>query len=157
MKLLLKQKMFSWFDSYHIYNEEGAIVYEVKGKFAWGHCLKIYDPNGSELGTVKQEVLSMMPKFAVYHGEQCLGYIRREFAPFRVKYNIDYNGWHINGNFVEWDYTIADATGQTVAIIRKELLNWTDTYSIEVKDPENALDALMFVLAIDAEKCSRND
>ena len=44
----------------------------------------------------------------------------------------------------------------TVAIIRKEIFNVTDTYVIDVKDPENALDALMFVLAIDAEKCTRN-
>ena len=29
-------------------------------------------------------------------------------------------------------------------------------YVIDVQDPGNALDALMFVLAIDAEKCSRN-
>ena len=44
----------------------------------------------------------------------------------------------------------------TVAIIRKEIFNVTDTYVIDVKDPENALDALMFVLSIDAEKCTRN-
>ena len=31
-----------------------------------------------------------------------------------------------------------------------------DTYVIDVQDPGNALNALMFVLAIDAEKCSRN-
>ena len=30
------------------------------------------------------------------------------------------------------------------------------TYVIDVQDPGNALDALMFVLAIDAEKCSRH-
>ena len=29
-------------------------------------------------------------------------------------------------------------------------------YVIDVQDPGNALDALMFVLAIDTEKCSRN-
>ena len=38
----------------------------------------------------------------------------------------------------------------------KELFHMTDTYVIDVQDPGNALDALMFVLAIDAEKCSRN-
>ena len=32
----------------------------------------------------------------------------------------------------------------------------SDTYVIDVQDPGKALDALMFVLAIDAEKCSRN-
>ena len=36
------------------------------------------------------------------------------------------------------------------------LIHMTDTYVIDVQDPGNALDALMFVLAIDAEKCSRN-
>ena len=40
--------------------------------------------------------------------------------------------------------------------ITKELLNWTDTYVIDVADPGNALCVLMLVLAIDAEKCSRN-
>ncbi len=39
----------------------------------------------------------------------------------------------------------------------KELFNWTDTYAIEVYNPQDALYALMLVLAIDAEKCSRND
>ena len=44
-----------------------------------------------------------------------------------------------------------------MASISKELLNWTDTYTIDVADPGDALYALMVVLAIDAEKCSRND
>ena len=49
-----------------------------------------------------------------------------------------------------------DESYDTVAIIRKEIFNFTDTYVINVNNPENALDALMFVLAIDAEKCTRN-
>ena len=157
MKLLLKQKMFSWFDSYNIFDEEGNIVYEVKGKMAWGHCLKIYDTMGNELGTVKQELFKMMPKFAIYRGSELLGHISKEFSLFKPKYDIDYNGWHIDGNFLEWDYTIADKTGAQVAVISKEILNWTDTYAIDVANREDGLLALMFVLAIDAEKCSRND
>ncbi|MDY3039207.1 MAG: hypothetical protein SOR88_03795 [Roseburia inulinivorans] len=73
MKLLFKQRLFSWFDSYDIYDEAGNTVYVVKGQFSWGH------------------------KHAIY-----------------------------------------------------------DAYVIDVQNPGNALDALMFVLAIDAEKCSRN-
>ena len=46
MKLLFKQRMFSWFDSYDIYNEAGDAVYEVKGVLSWGHCLKIFGPDG---------------------------------------------------------------------------------------------------------------
>jgi uncharacterized protein YxjI len=43
-----------------------------------------------------------------------------------------------------------------VANISKSLWQWTDTYVIDVHDPKDALCALMLVLAIDAEKCSRN-
>ena len=32
----------------------------------------------------------------------------------------------------------------------------TDTYVIDVQDQGNALDVLLFVLVIEAEKCSRN-
>jgi glyoxylase-like metal-dependent hydrolase (beta-lactamase superfamily II) len=46
--------------------------------------------------------------------------------------------------------------GAYAAKISKELMNWTDTYSIEVYNPADALCVLMVVLAIDAEKCSRD-
>ena len=52
---------------------------------------------------------------------------------------------------MEWDYSILDRSGYQIAKISKELLRMTDTYVIDVQDPGNALDALMFVLAIDAE------
>ncbi|MCI8639258.1 MAG: hypothetical protein HFG41_08995 [Coprococcus sp.] len=156
MKLLFKQRFFSWFDSYDIYNESGETVYTVKGQLSWGHCLKIFDARGGELGTVKERVLTLMPKFEVYLREQYIGCISKEFTFFKPKYNIDFNGWHIEGDFFEWDYTILDGAGRRVAVVSKELMHLTDTYVIDVYHPENALCALMFVLAIDAEKCSRD-
>lgn len=61
MKLLFKQRFFSWFDSYDIYNEAGDTVYVVKGQLSWGHCLKIFDSLGNELGTVRERVLTFLP------------------------------------------------------------------------------------------------
>ena len=46
MKLLFKQRLFSWFDSYDIYREDGGKAYTVQGQLSWGHCLKIFDPPG---------------------------------------------------------------------------------------------------------------
>ncbi len=157
MKLLFKQRFFSWFDSYDIYNEAGETVYVVKGQLSWGHCLKIFDTNSNEIGMVKQRIFTFLPKFELYMGAQYIGCISKELSLFKPKYNIDCKGWHIEGNFFEWDYSIIDVNGQQVAIVSKELFNWTDTYSIEVCNPEDAIYALMLVLAIDAEKCSRNN
>ena len=156
MKLLFKQRMFSWFDSYDIYDEAGNIVYTVKGQLSWGHCLKIFDETGREVGTVKQRILTFLPKFEIYLGDSYIGCISKEWSFFKPKYDIDYNGWHIDGNFFEWDYSVIGADGRSVATISKEIFHWTDTYVIDVADPKDALHALMFVLAIDAEKCSRN-
>lgn len=156
MKLLFKQRFFSWLCSYDIYDEQGNTVYTVEGQLAWGHCLKIYDSHKREVGMVKERVLTFLPKFEIYIGNQYRGCISREFTFFKPKYNIDYFGWHVDGDFFEWDYQIVHPTGQRIAKITKELFNWTDTYSIEVYNPADALGALMLVLAIDAEKCSRN-
>ena len=52
MKLLFKQRFFSWFDSYDIYDENGNTVFTVQGKMAWGHKLVIYDQNGHEVGKI---------------------------------------------------------------------------------------------------------
>jgi uncharacterized protein YxjI len=156
MKLLFKQRLFSWFDSYDIFDEQGNTVYTVKGQLSWGHCLKIFDTHGREIGTVKQRVLTFMPKFELYLGERYLGCISREFTLFRPSYNIDCNGWHIDGSWMEWDYQVKDHTGKKIATISKSIWQWTDTYVIDVEDPKDALCALMLVLAIDAEKCSRD-
>ena len=156
MKLLFKQRLFSWFDSYDIYNEAGETVYTVKGQLSWGHCLKIFDTYGNEIGTVKERILTFLPKFEIYLRDKYIGCISKEFTFLKPKYNIDYNGWHIEGDFFEWDYSILSQGGQNIATVSKQLFNLTDTYIIDVNDSQDALCALMLVLAIDAEKCSRN-
>lgn len=157
MKLLFKQRFFSWLDSYDVFDEAGNTVYTVKGELAWGHQLRIYDASGNELGLVKQRILSFLPRFEIYVKDQYIGCISREFTLFRPRYNIDFNGWQIEGSWMEWDYSIVDADGARIADISKELWNWTDTYSLDIYEPQNALCTLMLVLAIDAEKCSRDN
>lgn len=156
MKLLFKQRFFSWFDSYDIYDEAGNTVYTVKGQLAWGHCLKIFDACENEIGTVQERIFTFLPKFEIYMGRNYVGCISKELTLFRPKFTIDYNGWRVEGDFFEWDYRILDGAGQYVADVSKQLFNWTDTYVIDVRDPKDALGALMLVLAIDAEKCSRD-
>ena len=138
MKLYFKQRLFSWFDSYDIYDyDTGDVVYTVEGQLAWGHCLHILDADGRHIATVKQRVLTFLPKFDLYLGDACIGTICKEFTIVRPLFTLDFNG-------------------RQVAAISKELLHWTDTYVIDVADGRDGLCALMVVLAIDAEKCSRN-
>lgn len=157
MRLLFKERLFSWLDSYDIYDDAGNTVFVVKGALAWGHWLRIYDARGNEVGYIREKMFSFLPKFEMYVGDRYAGCISKEFSFFRPKFNIDYNGWHVDGDWFEWDYAVLDSVGRSVASVSKELWNWTDTYAIDVYDPQDALYALMLVLAIDAEKCSRRD
>ena len=156
MKLLFKQRVFSWFDSYDVYDEQGETAFTVQGQLAWGHCLRISDATGRHIGTVKEVVFSLLPRFEIYAGDRRIGSIRKEFTFFKPKFTLDMNGWTIDGDWFEWDYSIRDGSGRTVATISKQLFNWSDTYVIDVANPADAIPALMVVLAIDAEKCSRD-
>ena len=151
----MTQRFFSWFDSYDIYDESGETLYTVKGELSWGHCLRIFDAHGSEVGVVKERILTWLPKFEVYYQGNYVGCISKELSFLKPRYNIEFKGWEIEGDWLEWDYRILEGE-KLVATVSKEVFRWTDTYVIDVNRDEDAIYALMFVLAMDAEKCSRN-
>jgi uncharacterized protein YxjI len=156
MKLLFKQRIFSWLDSYDIYDEAGRTVFSVEGQLNWGHCLHILDSTGRHVGTVKERVISFLPRFEIYDGDTLVGSIRKEFSFLFPRFTVDCKDWEVHGQIMEWDYEILNGRGQLVATVTKELFNWSDTYMMDIADPADALYVLMVVLAIDAEKCSRD-
>lgn len=157
MKLLFKQRAFSWFDSYDIYNEHGETIFTVEGQLSWGKCLHILSASGEHIGTVQQKVMTFLPRFELYAYGDYLGSLTKEFSFLVPRFTLDCSDWEIEGSFMEWDYTIHSPSQGPIAVICKEIFNWTDTYVIDVDDPQNALCALMVVLAIDAEKACRSN
>ena len=157
MKLLFKQRFFSWLDSYDIYDEDGTPVYTVEGKLAWGHKLVISDPTGTEVGTVQEEIFTFLPRFVLYQNGEEIGEIKKEFTLFKPSFHLNCMDWQITGDFWEWEYQIVDAGGRQIASLSKEIFNWTDTYTLDISHSENTLLVLMIALAIDAAKCSAND
>jgi uncharacterized protein YxjI len=100
--------------------------------------------------------MSWVPCFEIYNGGVLCGRIRKEMTFFKPRFNIDYMGWSVEGSFSEWNYRIYNDVGLLVAEVKKEIFKWTDTYAIDVLDPNDAFSALMLVVAIDAEKSMRN-
>lgn len=156
MKLLFKQRFFSWFDSYDIFDEFDNVVLTVKGQLSWGHRLNIYNSANEHIGTVKEVVFTWLPKFELYESDRLVGVLKKKFQLFKNSYDLDLLGWTVDGDFMGWDYSILDSHGGVVARVNKVIFKFNDTYEIDVVNPANALYALMFTLAIDAEKCSNN-
>lgn len=154
MKLLIKQRVFSWTDSYDVYDEYENPKYYVKAEFlALGHQLHIYDRHHKEIGMIKQRLLTLMPAFDIEIEGQVVGTIQKRFTFLKPKYEVDFNGWRCEGDFLGWDYDVY-AGDSPVIHITKELWHWGDTYVIDFVHPADELMGLMLVIAIDAANCS---
>lgn len=152
MKLLFQQRFLSFLGSYDIYGEAGEILFTVKGKVGFGQRFNIYNSIGNQVGEIKQVVFRLLPEYAIFVDGQHIGSVKRRFNPFKREFDIDYMGWYADGDFFGFDYSVYDSVGNQIADISKQLFKFTDTYVIDVLNPQNALYALMLTVAIDAER-----
>lgn len=155
MKLLFKQKFFTWFDSYNIFDEVGNVFFHVQGQLSWGHLFYIYNQNNVHIGTLKEQIFRFLPHFTMFENGNEVGEIIKEFSWFRPKFSLTCSDWTVTGNIWEWDYSIINSKNEVIAYISKQLFNFTDTYVLDIKNDYNALRVLMIVLAIDAIKCNQ--
>ena len=152
MQLKFRQRVFSWFDTYDITDGIGATVFSAKGKFSlWGHKLLILDNNGQEIGMLKESRMRIRPQFKVFVQGVLKGKIIKRISLFRPKFKFTFNPWEVKGNLFAFDYQIFDGQN-VVATVSKELFHLSDTYTIDVNNPQDALLVLMVVFGIDIAK-----
>ena len=96
-----------------------------------------------------------MPKYEIEMNGQIMGMIEKQLTFLRPKYEINYNGWRVEGDFLGWDYRVMSGN-RTIMHIQKELFRWGDTYVIDFENPEDELLGLLLVIAIDAANCQDN-
>lgn len=156
MQLYIRQRFFSWTDSYDVYDETGKARYEVKAELlTFGHQIHVYEKaTGRELGAIHQRLFTFLPQFDIVIDGQVRGTVRKEFTLFHPCYNVDYRGWEVEGDFMGWDYRVMSG-GRRVMTISKELFNWTDTYVLRYDNPADEMPGLLLVIAIDAANCSQ--
>lgn len=154
MRLLIKQRVFSWTDTYDVYDQWGNPKYYVRAELlALGHHIHVYRKDtGEKVGAIHQRLLTLLPKFDVEINGEIVGTVHRELSLFVPKYSLDYKNWYIQGDPLEWNYQVCQGT-DAVLYITREWLNWGDTYSLDFKNPEAEIPGLLLVLAIDASNC----
>ena len=157
MKLCIKQRVFSWGDTYDVYDEWGNARYYVKGKvFSLGHQIYVYEKKtGKEVGSIHQHLLAFTPGFDIVINGQKMGVVKRRFTLFVPKYDVDFRGWTCEGDLFGWDYRVMQGSAEVMSI-SKQWLSWGDTYVMEFDNPVNELPGLLLVLAIDAANCDNN-
>ncbi len=158
MQLHIRQRIFSWTDSYDVYEENGTPRYEVKAEFfSLTHRIHIYEKQtGREVGSIAQRLFALLPTFEIEIDGKVMGSIRKRFTLFREAYEVDYHGWDVDGNLMGWDYRVMQGDLEIMSI-SKEILSWSDTYTLTYRSPAHEIPGLLLVLAIDAANCTHND
>ena len=157
MKLLIREKVFSWSDTFTVTDEAGNDRYRVEGEvFSLGKKLHVTDMNGNEVAYIEQKIWSLLPRYLVYVNGAEIARVMREFTFFVPKYTVEGAGWDVEGDFWEHAYTVT-RHGTPIVSIVKEWFTWGDCYILDIADPADEITALALVLAIDCAVEAKND
>jgi uncharacterized protein YxjI len=96
-----------------------------------------------------------MPTFEVFNNGSKIGQVKKKFTFFKPKYSFDLGNYDVNGDIWALNYNVT-RNGEIVATINEKIFTLTDTYIIDTNN-EDALNVLLIVLAIDADKCNDLD
>lgn len=157
-QLLIKQKVFSWTDTYDVYDSSGNPKYFVKADFfSIGHRIRVYDKmSGREVGLIQEKVLRIFKEFEITINGFSQGIIKKQFSLFHPRYNMNYKGWRLEGDFLQWNYDVYEQS-RLVVHISKQLFKWGDTYVLDIANEADEIPALMVAIAMDAARCSEDD
>lgn len=157
MKLFIKQRVFSFTDTFVVKDDYGNDIYFVQGEFfSWGHKLHIYDKNNNEVAFIKEKVFSFMPRFEININGDLIGELVKKVSFFTSKYYIEGTSLELEGKIMEHDYTLKSG-GKPIMTIYKEWLTWGDSYVLDIENEKDELLCLAVVLAVDCEICSRSN
>ncbi len=152
MKLIFKQKAFSWLGAYEITDEKGNIVFRVKGQPSLTRTLFIYAADGNYLGKITEKMISITPHYKMYEGDREIGEVVKEISLARPKFSLDFNDWRMTGDMFKMNYKISDGGSLVMNAHKRALRVIDEVYELEVENPQDALYCVMIMLAMDAAK-----
>lgn len=152
MKLYIKQKVFSWKDSFVVKDEDDRDRYTVSGELmAIKRKLHIRDESGKEVSYVCQKPFSFMPRYTVSLEDGMKLTVMQRLSLLRARYDVEPLDWRVEGKVNQHEFSIF-LGNNTIASVSKAWFTWGDSYEINIEDPANELAVLSVVLTIDCMK-----
>lgn len=155
MRLYIKQKVITWRDTFHVYDENGDVVFKVKGELiSIGHKLHLYDAKGVEKLEIKEKLIKLLPayKIEVVDGEHYE--LVKKITLLESQYKLKDLDWVIDGGILEHNYEIKKKR-KTIASVHQKWLSIGDSYCIEILDED--VDPAIVVAVMIAIDCIELD
>lgn len=151
MRYQIKQKVFSFGDSFTIKDDKGNDRYIVKGKvFSFGNKLRMYNMKGQELVYIEQKIFRFLSEYNIYFKDLLYATVKKEFSFFRPRFNVvsHMGGYSVQGDFWGLDFSIY-REGKHVAQVSKKWISWGDSYGVDIVEGEDDPFILTLVIVID--------
>ncbi len=150
MKLLFREKAFSWLGSYEITDEDRNMIFKVKGQPSIKRTLNIYDGQDNYLGKVTEKMISLTPHYKLYDGDNEIGEVIKEISLARPKFVLNCNKWKMTGDLIKMNYKLTDGKNKIMSAHKRAIKLIDDVYELDIENEENALYCVMIMLAMDA-------
>ena len=124
MRYLVRQKIFSFRDTFTIKDEYGNDCFKVFGRiFSFGNKLTLTDLLDQELYYIEQRVFRFLPEYTIYQNGNPVATVKKNLTLFRPSFDISsvYGNFNIDGNFWAYDFTVFK-NGSPQAILIKTMV-----------------------------------
>jgi uncharacterized protein YxjI len=151
LRYKIRQRIFSFGDSFTIKDEYDNDRFEVQGKiFSFGNKLKIFDMAGNELVYIEQEMFHLFPTYNIYLNGSPAAFVKKELSFFKPNFIIesDRGNYTIDGDIFAHEFEILKG-GLRAAYVSKAWFSFSDSYGAEISDSENQAFMLAMVIVID--------
>lgn len=151
MRYLVRQRIFSFNDSFNITDEYERPVFQVEGKiFSIGNKLNIYDMSENKRVYIEQKVFRFLPEYEIYEADRLVAKVKKQLTFFKPKLDIEseYGSFQVEGDVFSYSFSIL-RDEKLIATVSKKFISFSDTYAVEVAEGEKDDFVLALVIVID--------
>ncbi len=147
--LFIKKKSMSIKRGFAVYDEFDNKKYVVKtDSLTFGYpCIRLYDTDDHEIGKVELTSKTGMGTYTMSLDGKKLGTLTRKMS-VKIKLDLSFNGWHIDGNLMQNNFIVTDKSGDRVMMFN-DAFSSRDTYVLEMNSREHEILGLLLVMAVE--------
>ncbi|MFS0561290.1 LURP-one-related family protein [Terribacillus sp. 179-K 1B1 HS] len=145
----IKQKVFSFKDSFSVFDEKEQEVYRVKSKlFSFQDRLTITDLDDQPLVAIKQQLSFWKPKYIIEENGRQVAEVTKNFTFFKANFSLKPQNWTLDGDVWSHKYTLSDENGPLMHVTKK-WFTWGDTYELQIEDESHLLTYIAVMIVLD--------
>ncbi|SNZ17140.1 Uncharacterized protein YxjI [Terribacillus aidingensis] len=145
----IKQKVFSFKDSFSVFDAEQQEIYRVTSKlFSMQDRLTITDLKDNPLVEIKQKLAFWKPKYVIEENGKQVAEVTKNFTFFKANFSLQPQNWTLVGDVWSRQYTLADENGPLMRV-NKKWLSWGDTYELQMEDETRLLTYIAIMIVLD--------